>query len=219
MNLKRKIRIWRTLIKGYISYKFGYLGVINSPFKGLRVSFYFGEILHGTPYFYPRKWIKYTKKELYNNFLEELKGEKPRYVDWKLYYDQNKGMSHAIDTKWFGIDVLGLGYKSKFEEWRYEYNPMMSIVVLKRQFCMFIRPNITCDRDDVYWEAWLTYKYDTDKKSSIDQRFLQLIEKYSATWSQYTKNGKITVDYFPDILKKKWSKSYKQIEDDKVRGY
>ena len=34
-----------------------WLKVFNSPLKGLKLKWYFGEIKHGTPYFLPRKWV------------------------------------------------------------------------------------------------------------------------------------------------------------------
>ena len=41
-----------------IMYNLSFLGVLNSPFRGLKLRWYFGEIKHGTPYFLPRKWVK-----------------------------------------------------------------------------------------------------------------------------------------------------------------
>jgi hypothetical protein len=34
-----------------------------SPFKPFKVKFYAGKLAIGTPYFYPRKWVKFTKKD------------------------------------------------------------------------------------------------------------------------------------------------------------
>ena len=41
-----------------VEYKLSFLSVLNSPFKGLKLRWYFGNIKHGTPYFLPRKWVK-----------------------------------------------------------------------------------------------------------------------------------------------------------------
>ena len=32
-----------------VKYKLSFLGVLNSPFKGLKLKWYFGEIKHGRP--------------------------------------------------------------------------------------------------------------------------------------------------------------------------
>ena len=45
-------------IKSHIRYNYSFLKVLNSPFKSLKLIWYFGEIRHGTPYFLPRKWVK-----------------------------------------------------------------------------------------------------------------------------------------------------------------
>ena len=41
-----------------IMYNLSFLGVLNSPFRRLKLKWYFGDIEHGTPYFLPRKWVK-----------------------------------------------------------------------------------------------------------------------------------------------------------------
>ena len=52
----------------YFTNDFYFLRVYNSPFKPLKLNFYCGKIALGTPYFYPRKWVKGTPK-LINDFL------------------------------------------------------------------------------------------------------------------------------------------------------
>ena len=98
--------------------------------------FYFGEIKMGTPYFLPRKWVKDT--------------EKPGHLK-------------AVPIKYFGINYNTLGWKTKYDEYRFEYNPALSIVMFGKQLYISISPKIYEDRDDIYWEAWLYYK-DTNKK-------------------------------------------------------
>jgi hypothetical protein len=41
---------------------FRYLKAYFSPFKPLKPKFYIGKTAIGTPYFYPRKWVKATPK-------------------------------------------------------------------------------------------------------------------------------------------------------------
>ena len=46
-----------------VKYKLSFLGVLNSPLKGLKLKWYFGNIKHGTPYFLPGKWVKCNKED------------------------------------------------------------------------------------------------------------------------------------------------------------
>ena len=65
-----------------IMYNLSFLGVLNSPFKGLKLRWYFGDIEHGTPYFLPRKWVKCNKKDAlnaWNNLKPETRGAYEKY--------------------------------------------------------------------------------------------------------------------------------------------
>ena len=56
---------------------------------------------------------------------------------------------------------------------------------------------------DCYWEAWLTYCYNTDKTKSKKERLKELKEKYTCTWGNKETGY---VDYYPYILKQKYYK-------------
>ena len=65
-----------------IMYNLSFLDVLNSPFKGLKLKWYFGDIEHGTPYFLPRKWVKCNKKDAlnaWNNFKPETRENYEKY--------------------------------------------------------------------------------------------------------------------------------------------
>jgi hypothetical protein len=89
--------------------KFSFLKSLFTPLKPLKLKFYFGKVKCGTPYFYPRKWVK-----------------KPN------------GSFKAIPKK-IGFDFVGLGWKTKWEEtdYRFEYAPLISFVFFKWQMCVF----------------------------------------------------------------------------------
>lgn len=42
----------------YFLNKFKWMGIFNSPFKRPRLNLYIGRVSIGTPYFYPRNWVK-----------------------------------------------------------------------------------------------------------------------------------------------------------------
>ena len=103
-------------------YKLKWLGILNSPFKLPRVSFYFGKIDRGTPYFLPRRWGRYTKEEAVekakDHFDKLKKGFEKAGKQWKKpTEEQFDNMVHqfgrylkAVDKKW-GFDIVALGFK------------------------------------------------------------------------------------------------------------
>lgn len=195
-----------------IKYAYSFLKVLNSPFKLLKLIWYFGEIRHGTPYFLPRKWVKYTKEDC----IEALKKEKEVFAkanreiewDWKHY----KGYQKAIPIKYFHWYFTSLGWKTKWSDYRFEWNPSLSIVIFGKQLFIEIVPNIDkkC-MHDVYWEAWLNYEYKTNKKLSKSERLEELVKIYTCTWISYSKDKEpITTDYYPYILKNKYLNKYNE---------
>ena len=154
-----------------IIYNLSFLGVLNSPFRGLKLKWYFGDIEHGTPYFLPRKWVK----------------NKP------------------VPIKYFGFNFTTLGWKTKWEDYRFEWSPSISLVIFGKQLFIEIVPNIKTDDSiiamDCYWEAWLNYKYKLYKTKSIKERIEELQKVYSCTWGNEEKGY---TNYYPIILKNKY---------------
>jgi hypothetical protein len=97
--------------------KFEWLKTYTSPFKAILPKLYLGKIAIGTPYFYPRRWVK----------------------------SETKGFQKAIPRK-IGFDFVGLGWKTKWEEtdYRYEWSPIWSFVFFKWQIALIFVPK---DRD------------------------------------------------------------------------
>jgi len=184
-----------------IRYKWSWLGVLNSPFKGLKLIWYFGEIKHGLPYFLPRKLVKMTKEDCEKSLQDDIKRCLPKYVEnrtWE-YYKNHKKFS---PIKYFGWNSTTLGWKTKWGDYRFEWNPIYSLVIFGKQLFVVVVPKI--DKEcmfDIYWEAWLNYRYKTDNSKSKQYRVKQLKEIYSYTWS----DGKKETDYYPYILKNKYN--------------
>ena len=190
-----------------IIYNLSFLGVLNSPFRGLKLVWYFGDIEHGTPYFLPRKWVKCNKKdalEAWNNLKPETRESYEKYSGgikhWIGYYIKN--FTKPVQIKYFGFNFTTLGWKTKWEDYRFEWHPSISLVLFGKQLFIEILPNVKMDKSpvvlDCYWEAWLTYYYNTDKTKSKEERLEELYKKYSCTWGN-EKDG--YVDYYPYILK------------------
>lgn len=192
-----------------LRYKWNWLNILNSPFIWPKMIFYFGKIERGVPYFLPRRWRNLTYDEARESVLEDIKKriEVSRKVNKEYKVPNRKEIQSLIksqqysqkpySTKW-QIQSIGLGYKSKWDSWRHEWNPMISIVGFNRQFCIYFgqRDSMT---NTCYWEAYLYYHKDT--RGTTEERVRQCREKASMTWGN---NEKGYTDYYNIILKKKW---------------
>lgn len=150
---------------------FTFLKAFNSPFIRPKISFYFGKIVHGTPYFFPRKWVKNK--------------EEPGYLK-------------CIPKK-IGFDFIGLGWKTKWTatDYRYEWSPIWSFVFFKWQLCIFFN----VPHPSNYWESWLFYELNTDKRKSQKDRIKQTIKEYPQNWTVYNNGKEEKIDYYTLILK------------------
>jgi hypothetical protein len=155
--------------------KLAFIKALWSPFKPFKLKWYCGKTAIGTPYFYPRRWVK------------DL--EKPGY---------QKAISKKI-----GFDFIGLGWKTKWSntDYRFEWYPLLSFVFFGYQIAVIVN----APHSSNYWESWLYYERDTDKSKSkkerIEQCKLEFSQKYT---SHYSDGKKEIIDYYKLILKKKY---------------
>jgi hypothetical protein len=165
----------------YIKEDLRFVKALFSPFKPFGLSFYFGKVAIGTPYFLPRKWVKNK--------------DKPWYLK-------------AIPRK-FGFDFVRLGWKTKWSEkdFRFEWAPMISFVCFNRQFVISVR----APHQHHYWEAWLYYEYCTDHRLPKWLRLRHCRENFPITWTVYHKSKETwetdreeTIDYYTKIIKPKY---------------
>jgi len=178
--------------------RFRWLKVLNSPFKPFKVSFYAGKTQVGVPYFYPRKFVPYTEKDI-QKAIEKYKADKEKVlVSDKQLYDMYKNYTKAVPLK-IGFSYCSLGWKTKYDDFRHEWNPVLSFVFFGYQIALtFYSPY-----SSHYWEPWLYYEYDTDKTKSKRERIEQCRKEAPETW---TSSDEGTVDYYERILKKKYLK-------------
>lgn len=197
---------------GAMKYDWDYLGVLNSPFKGLQLEWYWGEIGLGLPYFLPRRLVKMTREDCVKALQDDIDRRLPKYVEGRdeTYYKNHKKF---VPIKHFGFNYITLGWKTKWDDFRFEWAPRYSLVIFGRQLCVTIKPRIKEVEnrtllEDIYWEAWLNYKHKTDKTKSKVERLQELMENFSCTYITYgsgeNKNERTEVDYFPQILKAKY---------------
>lgn len=184
----------------YIISNLMFLRTYNSPFKPLKLKFYFGKIARGVPYFYPRVWIKYTFQDCIEKATESINNPnlvKKSFEEWVEYY---KGYSKAIPKK-IGFDFVSLGWKTKYDEYRFEFSPIWSFVCFGYQITL----TFFAENPDHYWESFLAYYYDTDRTKTRYERITDCRKRFPQTWTtHYSNNVKETVDYWDLILKDKY---------------
>lgn len=184
-----------------------------SPFKPLTVKWYVGKTQVGTPYFFPRKFVKFTEEDI-QKAMEKHRANKNyvQHLDSKLY-DMYKGYTKAVPIK-VGFDWCSLGYKTKWTDtdFRYEWGPVFTFVFYGYQIAAMIGPK---DRESVnhYWAAWLYYEYATDKTKSKYERVEQCRKECNQTWFRSEKGVDTKIDYYERILKSKYLHTVKKKKD------
>ena len=180
-----------------------WLKVLNSPFKPFKVSMYAGKTQVGVPYFYPRKWVKYTEEDI-QKAMEKHRTNKNyvQHLDTKLY-EMYKGYTKAVPIK-VGFSYCSLGWKIKWSDtdYRHEWNPVLSFVFFGYQIALtFYSPY-----PDHYWTSWLYYEYSTDKTKSKMERVEQCRKEFPQIWTSSKDGVDETIDYYDRILKRKYLK-------------
>ena len=187
---------------------FDYLRAYNSPFKPLRLKVYCGKIALGTPYFFPRKWVKGTPALAVKSAVRKMRETRnwnklnPTYArretPFRELYDRSLSSLHPVPKK-IGFDFVSLGWKTKYDDYRFEWSPMISFVFFKWQIAVtFVAPH-----EIHYWEPWLYYTRET--KGTTAERIAQCRKEAPQTWTRHSGDGtKETTDYYNLILKKKW---------------
>ena len=179
-----------------------------SPFKPFKVSFYAGKTQVGVPFFYPRKWIKATNRRATEAALEEIEKQKkwnelnPEHArkikSFEEIFQEKMKCSFAVPLT-VGFSYCSLGWKTKYNDFRHEWNPVFSFVFFGYQIAL----TIYSPYGSHYWEPWLYYEYETDKTKSKSERIEQCRKEAPETW---TSSDEGTVDYYERILKPKYLK-------------
>lgn len=203
MSIKNKIK--------YFFSKFWWLKVYFSPFEPIKPRFYIGKVAIGTPYFFPRKWVKATPELAHKAVLEYIKNEESfnklnptharKIKTYEEIYQQKLKYEFAI-TKKIGFDFVDLGWKTKWSntDIRYEWSPVWSFVFFKWQIALIFVP----EHADHYWECWLIYEKHTDKSKSKIERIRQAKKIFPCIWTSHYKDKTETICYWDLILKDKY---------------
>ena len=198
--------------------KFTFLKALDSPFKPFKLKWYCGEVAIGTPYFFPRRWVKATPeraKKAALDRIEELKRYNERNAEYgnpreiksfEEYYQEYLRYEFPVPKK-IGFDFVSLGWKTKWNDtdYRFEWAPLWSFVFFNWQIAVMFNAS------DHYWEAWLYYYYNTDKTKSKAERVKQCREENPMMYTVYRKDpktgdntGRETIDCYDLILREKY---------------
>ena len=195
---------------------FNYIKVFNSPFKRPKLKWYFGKIAIGTPYFYPRRWVKPTQQMLIDNAKQDI-ADRQRWNEANEKYgntpkaiptieelcEQKKNYRFPVPKK-IGFDFVGLGYKTKWSDtdYRFEWSPLISFVFFKWQIAVMLE----VPHPEHYWVCWLTYENDTDKDLLSTESRIKLAKEINPeVWTSSKGDGKKeTICYWDKVLKDKW---------------
>jgi hypothetical protein len=173
-----------------------------SPFKPFKVKFYAGKLAIGTPYFFPRKWVKYTSIDAIKAAVEHKANKNKVQVSDKQLFEMYKKYSKAVPLK-VGFDWCSLGYKTKWSDtdFRFEWNPVFTFVFFGYQLAL----TVYSPYHDHYWTSWLYYEYATDKTKSKRERVEQCRKELNQTWTSSRHDEEpVTTDYYTKILKSKY---------------
>lgn len=183
-----------------------YLRILFSPFKPFKLKWYIGKKAIGVPYFLPRKWVNYTRREAIELALKKKYPENLSGKDKGRLFNNN--VTAFMRTKYsvplkVGFSSCGLGWKTKWTDtdYRYEWSPKLSFVFFGYQIAV----SVVHEHAEHYWPSWLYYDRFTDKSKSWKERVKECREKFPQVWTVHS-TGKEpeTIDYYNLIIKKKY---------------
>jgi len=194
---------------------FRYLKTFFSPFRLIKPKFYIGKTSIGTPYFYPRRWVKATPKMAHEEAINQIKraekfnernkdnGYSQTIPDYDASYERAIKSKFPV-TKRIGFDFVNLGWKTKWtnKDIRFEWAPIWSFVFFGYQIAIIWN----APEQDHYWECWLYYELHTDKTKSKKERINQCMEEHPCVWITHKNGTEERVDYYERILRKKYLK-------------
>lgn len=185
--------------------------VYFSPFKPIVPRFYLGKTAIGTPIFLPRKMVKATPKRALKATVDEIRetrafnkrntGYKKTEKAFRDIYNDKMRCCYFVPMK-IGFSSCGMGWKTKYDSYRFEWNPIISFVAFGYQIALIFRP----EHDVHYWECYIAYSLETDKTKSPKERIEQAMREFPCRWSSYSGDEKVTTDYWQLILKSNYLK-------------
>jgi hypothetical protein len=188
-----------------------WMSVYFSPFKPIIPKLYIGKVALGTPYFFPRRFIKATPERAHKATEEYIKREEsynkmnPNYARTIKPYNEifkEKMKCGYSEPKIIGFDFVSLGWKTKWSNtnYRFEYSPIWSVVFFGYQIALTFCP----PESDHYWACWLYYTKDTDKNKTVKERIEQARGGFPCKWKTYSNGEERLICYWDILIKNKY---------------
>lgn len=180
-----------------------FLRAYNSPFRPPKLKWYFGHTAIGTPIFLPRKWVKFTFEDAVKS-AEEFVKKHPKSLE-KISFDKlvesRRNYFKAVPLK-IGFNFCDLMWKTKWQrdDYRFEYSPMISFVFFGYQIAI----TFVAIEALHYWECFLPYYFETDKRLSVKERIEYCRKRYPCIWTSYRDGDEEITDYWNIVLKNKF---------------
>ncbi len=124
------------------------------------------------------------------------------YIGVKKY-----GTPYLIPHKKITLDITPLYWKTKWSstDYRFEFNPTISLVFFNLQIYLSLTPKYPHQ----YWTSFLYYVRNTNEILSKQERINLTIKNFPLIFYVFGKNrDSKKIDYYPLILKSKYLKLY-----------
>jgi len=135
----------------------------------------------------------FDKFEFLRIYFSPFKPFIPKFYIGKI----SIGTPYFFPRRIIGFDFVCLGWKTKFEDFRHEWDPRWSFVIFGFQVALIFEPKHNCH----YWECWLNYR-NTDKNKSVKERIKDARKSYKCVWSVGYMNKRVC--YWDKVLKRKY---------------
>ena len=182
-------------------YGLEWMKIYNSPFQRPRISIYVGKTRIGVPYFLPRKWVKFNEEDCLRKATEDCNN--PSHVkygfDPESVAHEYKGWQKPVPLT-VGFSSCSMGWKTKYDDFRHEWNPVWSFVFFGYQIAI----TFGHEHSSHYWEAWLYYHYRTDHNLSQAERLAICRKEFPNIWTVYSDGDESIINYYHLTLKPKY---------------
>jgi len=143
-----------------IKYKLDFLRVLFSPFKPLKLKWYFGETAIRLPYFYPRKWVKISEEEAI---------DKVKWRDTDYRFEWSPRWSFVFFKWQIAVIFIAPEESHYWECWLYysretKGTPEERIKQAREEFpCIWNTHKADKEYEVCYWDRILKEKYKLSK--------------------------------------------------------
>lgn len=142
-----------------------------SPFLNLTKKRYFGKIIYGCPYFYPKN---------HNKYIIQIYKQLPKFNSNKYFKIFNYYITYGSPIVFKTID---LGWKDKYDTPRYEWSPAKYLFIGPFQYVIFYQPNIDNNDIDNYFEQYLWYRHYSNYDIINAQNTWPWVSNKISTWN------------------------------------